>query len=128
MADSKSKILEFLTIYKDPQTGECTPAVWKIAEAVNLSDGHVRRLLRQLAKEGFIEIQERWKATEDPYGDANSETMERTSNLYRFVPEKRAATNHLLRSDIMSTFTGLYSSLRARFWHPEMLVFSLHMI
>lgn len=121
MADSQLKILEFLQTYNDPRTGQCTPSVKKIADGVKLSRGHVRRLLRQLVSEGFLEIEERWRATEDPYGDANSETIERDSNLYRFVTPKGNQQPRLRRSGIMSTFTGAILAQWARFWYPEML-------
>lgn len=60
MTEVQSKILQFLDEYIDPISGECTPSQKQIAERLQISRGYVGQTLRQLAKDGYIEIEERW--------------------------------------------------------------------
>lgn len=60
MTEVQSKILQFLENYIDPSSGECTPSQKQIAKRLQISRGYVGQALRQLAKDGHIEIEERW--------------------------------------------------------------------
>ena len=78
--------------FANRQTGECWPAIGRLASLLDLARSTVKVYLRKLEAAGLIEIRERRDAAGDP-----------TSNLYRLMDPSPAAIDKRLAAKAAST-------------------------
>jgi len=113
------RILEFLQSYHDPETGECTPSIKEIADAVGLSRAYVTQLLRKLRQSEVISAKARWYAIDD-----DPQCAARTSNLYKVLAALLLAVvvgspTEAKGSGVGSQIRPYVTSRRRRFLVPE---------